>query len=100
MTYNGASSACLAHALALSVSVWLVVASDLIVSDLTLRLLATVWVLLLIAWPAWGFVVWKAAKRKVSRTLHTLFVGLLFICPSFLLLFLIHGLRHQADFAH
>lgn len=95
MTYNRASLGCLVHALALTGSVWLVAVSGLAISDLALRLLAAIWVLLLIAWPTWGVIVWKAAERKVGRTLHTLIVGLLFICPTFILLFVIHGLRRQ-----
>jgi hypothetical protein len=96
MTYNRASLGCLVHALALTGSVWLVFVGGLAISDLTLRLLAAIWVMLLIAWPAWGFILWKAAERKVGRMLHTLIVGFLFICPTFILLIVIHGLRHQA----
>ena len=93
MTYIRASFGCCVHALALTLTVWLVFVGGLPISELGLWLLGAIWVVLVIAWPAWAFVLWKA-ERKLTRVLHTLIVGFLFLCPSFLLLFVIYSLRH------
>lgn len=94
MTYSRASFGCSVHSLILSVSLWLAFVCGRGFSDLAQWLMGTIWVVLLVAWPAWGFILWKAAEGKIRRWLHALIVGFLFLCPTFLLLFVIYALRN------
>src|SRR5437016_6059856 len=75
LNYFRASWGCAIHSLVLSITLWVALVAWHDFSQVAYRLASTIWVILLIAWPAWGFILWRTSDGSIRRLLSAFATG-------------------------
>jgi hypothetical protein len=99
LSYKNIVLGCLVHALILSATIsWAVFIANINGMEWYYSTASKIWLLLLIVWPAWGFILWRCSDGKATRIAGPIGLGLVILTPAFFVLLIMFAYAHATHY--